>query len=76
MLENQREDGIASTTEPCHSQSPVSARCHRHRWATLTNRGRWSLARISCLVSKTLQMARSVHVWNRTIARAILGDLC
>ena len=28
MLENQREDGIASTTEPCHSQSPVSARRH------------------------------------------------
>jgi hypothetical protein len=57
------------------SSTIVSRRCRptviRHRCATLTNRGRSSLARVSHLDLKTVPMARSGHAWDRTIGVAI-----
>ena len=43
----------------------------RHRCATRTNRGRSSPAQVGHLFLKTVQIARTVHAWNLTIAGAI-----
>ena len=57
------------------SSTTVSRRCRptviRQRCATLTNRGRWTLARVGHLVLKTVQLARIIQARNHTIAKAI-----
>lgn len=70
MVENQWEDRIASTTDLYHSQPPVSAHRHPTPLSHADQPGRSSFARVSHLVLKTVQMARSAQAWNPTIAKA------